>query len=245
MAAVVVHLDVIAVGNTADLGIGGVHLDSRFRIELAQVGVVRPHGVHAEARTLRQQDEFVLIPGGAALVGLGGIEVTGQVLAILIKFLTHVELHGGILDIELHAARFGAEFGVLPRNPGLVRIPIHVLVFFDGIVGDAKGAKARRVHHLGHVLVLGKIDEIRMTHASSQKLQNLEIALRLVQRVDGLLTVEEALSGGNGHQLLLLEPMGRRQHDIGNVGRIAPLDVGSHKEIELLVRLDGLVTVGS
>lgn len=54
-----------------------------------------------------------------------------------------------------------------------------------------------------------------MTHASSQKLQNLEIALRLVQRVDGLLTVEEALSGGNGHQLLLLEPMGRRQHDIG------------------------------
>ena len=99
MTAVVVNLDVITVFDTALTSIFRVHLDGGFGIKLAKVGVIRPHGVNSEARSLRQQNELVLVPHRRTLVRLSRMEVSRKMLALDIEFLPHVELNGWLLDV--------------------------------------------------------------------------------------------------------------------------------------------------
>ena len=100
VAAIVVHFHIVAICYIALASIDGIHFDSRLGVELAQVLVVRPHGMHAESWTFAQKNELVFIPGRTSLVRLSRIEIPRQVFAFNIEFLPHIKLNGRILYID-------------------------------------------------------------------------------------------------------------------------------------------------
>ena len=142
-----------------------------------------------------------------------------------------------VLLIELQLARHGH----VGRHGNGAHV--HHAGFLQLVGIDAHGGAHGRVHHVLHALVELLLEPLVQAEPTADEVRHVVVGLGLELRLDGLIGPNQTAVHANGAAHFLNG--GRRQHDIGNVGRIAPLDVGSHKEIELLVRLDGLVTVGS
>ena len=245
MATVVEQAHVAAVLDAARLGIDGIDAHAGLvDLHLAQQRVLTVVRMHAEAAGAGGHDERILLRQriGVEAAGRDGPRLhgrfpMGQRDARGIHGLAIVLDGARVLLIELQLARHS--------HVGRHRNGAHVHhAGFLQLVGiDAHSSSHGRVHHVLHALVELFLEPLVQAEPAPDEVRHVVVGLGLELRLDGLIGPHETTIHADGTAYLLNG--GRGQHDVGNVGRITPLDVGSHKEIELLVRLDGPVTVGS